>query len=108
MCSSLQAHKEAKPFRKRPFPLFAKLTVLVGGVVATGEDVYRPAAPLPPIDPTLHRIASEPMGDSNASTPVTNVDSPGLFGASGTSGGENADDEEDDDLVVEFQLVIGT
>ena len=34
--SSFQSHPKAKPFRKKPFPLFDQIASLVDSVVATG------------------------------------------------------------------------
>lgn len=41
----LQAHPNAKKWRKTPFPLFDDLGSLVDGTAATGEGAYHPGQP---------------------------------------------------------------
>lgn len=44
-----------KPWRKRSFPLYDDLALLVDGIVATGDNAFRPGRPITDkdIDPSL-------------------------------------------------------
>ena len=66
--STHQAHKWAKAFRGKPFPLYDQLAPLVDGRIATGEGVFRAGDPLGGVADLALELGlgelSEPEGDS--------------------------------------------
>ena len=65
-CSSLQTlqkHKKASIWRKKPFPLYDSIQILVDGIIATGEKAFRagitPQSSVPAIDATIGDFAND-------------------------------------------------